>query len=165
MQFLGLGFVPLFLSSAFPLLLTALHEQRFLLQTSALGLGLRIGLNFALVPTCGFLGPCISFVVGEITMVALWIYRLRRLGFPLEIGALLWRLAAASACLAAVLYPFKSQSLLLFVPAAAASVLIYAAIVWKLGTFTSTDLVLAKEGISFLQRFLDQRRSSAATPP
>ena len=84
MQFLGLGFVPLFLSSAFPLLLTALHEQRFLLRTSALGLGLRIGLNFALVPVCGFLGPCISFVVGEITMVSLWIYRLRQLGFPLE---------------------------------------------------------------------------------
>lgn len=161
MQLLGLAFIPFFLSTAFPLMLTALHEQRFLLKTAAFSLALRVLLNFALVPHYGFLGPCIAFLTSEIIAVTLWVNKLQRLGFPLGIWSILWRLTAATVCMAALLYPLQGRPLWLVVPAAGVASLIYLAVVWKLGTFTAKDLELAIEGSGFLKRFLGERPRTA----
>jgi O-antigen/teichoic acid export membrane protein len=164
MQLLGLAFVPFFLSSSLPLLLTALHEQRFLLKSSAFSLALRVLLNFALVPIYGFLGPCLAFLLSETTVVTIWIHKLHRMGFPLEIWAIFWRLVLATTGMAAVLYPVKDSSMLILLPVALVSVVVYALAAWQLGILSTADLALAKEGAGFLKPFLSQRTPPSAPP-
>jgi O-antigen/teichoic acid export membrane protein len=63
--------VPFFVSNPFPFLLTALHEQRFLLWATISSLVLRGALNFALIPPLGLIGPSLAFLGGEIVSLAI----------------------------------------------------------------------------------------------
>ena len=151
MQVLGLAFLPFFVSNPFPFLLTALHQQRFLLRITIFTLALRVVLNFALIPSLGFLGPSLAFFVGEIAMLAAVVSRLWSLGFPLAIGRMLWRPLLASAALAAILHLSRGHSHVWFFFAAAAGGLVFAGLILKLGTFSREELELAREGLGFLR--------------
>src|SRR3984957_8649390 len=83
MELLGVAFLPFFVSSPFPFLLTALDKQRFLMGSSIFSLVLRVGLNFLLIPFYGYMGPCLAFLVSETAMLFIWAGKLNRLGFPL----------------------------------------------------------------------------------
>lgn len=154
MQLLGVAFLPFFVSSPFPFLLTALDRQRYLLVTSLFSLGLRIGLNFLLIPFTGYMGPCIAFLSSETLMLIIWSGKLNRLGFPLSLVGVVWRPLAASLCIGVGLYFVKGLSILWLVPVSLAAFLIYLLILLLLGTFSKSDLKLAKEGLGFLEPFL-----------
>jgi O-antigen/teichoic acid export membrane protein len=154
MQLLGVAFLPFFVSSPFPFLLTALDHQRYLLVTSLFSLGLRIGLNFLLIPFTGYMGPCIAFLTSETLMLIIWSGKLNRLGFPLSLVGVVWRPLAASLAIGAGLYFLKGLSILWLVPISLAAFLIYLLILLLLGTFSKSDLKLAKEGLGFLEPFL-----------
>src|SRR4029077_5821957 len=117
MQLLGVAFLPFFVSSPFPFLLTALDKQRYLMVSSIFSLALRIGLNFLLIPFYGYLGPCIAFFASETVMLILWSDKLHRLGFPLGLVNLLWKPLVASCCIVVALYFVNGLSLLWLVPA------------------------------------------------
>jgi len=151
MQLLGLAFVPFFVASPFPFLLTALHEQRFLFRTTVLSLALRVTLNFTLIPRFGFLGPSLAFLIAEIALLAVAVNRLWNLGFPLALGRMLWRPILASTALAAILHLSRGHSHAWFFLAAVAGALAYVALIFKLGTFSREELALAREGLGFLK--------------
>ncbi len=61
--------------------------------------------------------------------------------------------------MSATLYLCKDHSLLMLVPAGLLSSLVFVAMLFWLGAFSSSDLALAKEGLSFLRPFLEKWRS------
>jgi O-antigen/teichoic acid export membrane protein len=113
-----------------------------------------VGLNFALIPFYGYMGPCIAFFVSETVMLFIWASKLSRLGFHLGLVKVVWRPFVASGCIGVALYLIKGVSLLWLIPATLVALVIYLAILLILGAFSNSDLKLAKEGLGFLQPFL-----------
>lgn len=163
MQLLGVAFLPFFVSSPFPFLLTALDKQRFLMVSSIFSLLLRIGLNFLLIPFYGYMGPCIAFFASETVMLIVWADKLHRLGFPLGLIKVVWKPSVASCCIGVALYFVKGLSLLWLVPATLLGLLVYVGILFLLGAFSESDLKLAKEGLGFLRPFLAKWSGQPAT--
>jgi O-antigen/teichoic acid export membrane protein len=163
MQLLGVAFLPFFVSSPFPFLLTALDKQRFLMVSSIFSLALRVGLNFALIPFYGYMGPCIAFFASETVMLIIWSEKLSRLGFPIGLLKVTWRPLLASGCIGIALHFIQGVSLLWLIPATLLGLVVYLLILVLLGTFSNSDLKLAKEGLSFLQPFLAKWSGQPAT--
>ena len=163
MQLLGVAFLPFFVSSPFPFLLTALDKQRFLMVSSLLMLGLRIGLNFLLIPIYGYLGPCIAFFASETATLIIWSNKLNSLGFPLRLGQVVWRPLVASACIGIGLWFIRGGALIWLVPAILAALMVYLVILFLFGAFTQHDLRLAKEGLGFFKPFLAKWTGQPAT--
>src|SRR3989440_8391448 len=104
MQLLGLGLVPFFLSTLFQYIFAALDEQkRFLISTCG-GSALRILLLVLLIPRFGFAGPAMAFVCAETVIVGIWIFQLKRLGFPANLGNVIWRPVAGGLAMPVVLF-------------------------------------------------------------
>jgi O-antigen/teichoic acid export membrane protein len=154
MQLLGVAFLPFFASSPFPFLFTALNRQRFLMLSAFCSLGLRVGLNFLLIPIYGYIGPCIAFFASETLMLLICARKLGTLGFPVGLLGIIWRPLIASACIGSGLYFIKGASFLWIVPATIVALVIYVLILFLLRAFTESDLRLAKEGFGFLKPWI-----------
>ena len=154
MQLLGVAFLPFFVSSPFPFLLTALDKQRFLMVSSLLSLGIRIGLNFLLIPMFGYLGPCIAFFVSEAATLIIWWNKLSQLGFSIGFAKIVWRPTLASACISTTIYFIQGAAVIWLIPATLLAMVVYILILLLLGVFTPSDLRLAKEGLGFVKPFL-----------
>lgn len=163
MQLLGVAFLPFFASSPFPFLFTALNRQRFLMFSAACSLGLRVGLNFLLIPMYGYLGPCVAFFASETLMLIICASKLARMGFPVPLVQIVWRPLLASACIGSGLYFIKGASLLWLAPATAGALLIYLLILFLLRAFSDSDLRLAREGLGFIKPLI-AKWSSHAVP-
>jgi len=151
MQILGMGFVPFFVSNPFPLLLTALHEQRFLLWATIISLALRVALNFALIPPLGFVGPSLAFLAGEIVILAIMAARLRHIGHPLALFEIAWRPLVASAAMGLILVATRGNSAASSLLAVIVACTVYVALIFKLETFSADELELAREGMRFVK--------------
>jgi len=151
MQILGMGFVPFFVSNPFPLLLTALHEQRFLLWATIISLALRVALNFALIPPLGFVGPSLAFLAGEIAILAIMAARLRHIGHPFALFEIAWRPLVASAAMGLILLATRGNSPVSSLLAVIVACAVYVALIFKLGTFSADELELAREGMGFVK--------------
>jgi len=112
MQLLGLGLVPFFLSTLFQYLFAALDQQRRFLISTCVGSALRILLLIILIPTFGFVGPAIAFVCAETVIVGIWMFQLTRLGFPANLGNVIWRPLAAGLAMAFILWVVQESSLI-----------------------------------------------------
>ncbi|MBV8215635.1 MAG: flippase [Verrucomicrobia bacterium] len=161
MQLLGVAFLPFFASSPFPFLFTALNRQRFLMLSALCSLGLRVALNFLLIPIYGYLGPCIAFFASETAMFSICAGKLSRIGFPLGLVGVAWRPLLASACIGGGLYFIKGASLFWVIPATFAALAIYLLILFLLRAFTDSDLRLVREGLGFFKPFLARWTSHA----
>lgn len=153
MEWMGLAFLPFFISDPMPFLLTALDEQRFVLRSTVAAMALRVALNFALIPVWGFVGPCMAFFVSEALLLALMSGRLARCGFPLP-PRIFWKPLVAAGCMYAALWPVRNVAPALALPAGLGALAVYVLALWKLGTFTADETELAREGIGFLKPFL-----------
>jgi O-antigen/teichoic acid export membrane protein len=156
MQLLGLAFIPLFVASPLVLLLTALRQERFLFTSSAWSLALRVALDFCLIPIVGFAGPCIALLASETAVVTWWVMRLGRMGFPLRVGALVWRPLLASLCVGLIIGYLRPHSGVVLGAAWLGAGVLYLGIVVKLGAITNADRELLREGRGFLGPFLAQ---------
>jgi O-antigen/teichoic acid export membrane protein len=155
MQLLGLGLVPFFLSTLFQYLFAALDEQgRFLLST-CVSSALRILLLIILIPRFGFVGPSIAFVCAETVIVGIWMLQLKRLGFSANLGNALWRPLVGGFAMALVLFAAVETRLFWQISAAAVSVIVYAAILLVLKTFSMEEMRHAREGIAFVSPFIE----------
>ena len=154
MQWVGLAFLPFFVSDPLPFLLTALDEQRFLLWSTIIALAARVGLNFALIPVLGFVGPCVAFFISEVVLLALMVGWLARCGFTLPLIETSWRPLAAAGCMMLALWPCRGCPVAQAAPAGLAALAVYGLALWKLGTFSADEVELAREGGGFLKPFL-----------
>ena len=154
MQWMGLAFLPFFISDPMPFLLTALDEQRFVLWSTIASLALRIALNFLLIPVWGYVAPCMAFFAGETLLLFLMLAWLARRGFPLPFLQTGWKPLVAAICMLLVLLPCRSFSILLAIPAAIGSLVVYCFMLWRLNAFSPDEVRLAREGLAFLKPFL-----------
>jgi len=155
MQLLGLGLVPFFLSTLFQYLFAALDEQRRFLMSTCAGSALRILLLIILIPRFGFVGPAIAFVCAETVIVGIWMFQLARLGFPANLGNVIWRPLAAGLAMAFTLLAVQESSLLWQLCVGALSLLLYGAILFALKTFSIEEIRHAREGIAFVSPFIE----------
>ena len=142
------------MSTLFQYLFAALDEQKKFLVSTIVGSTLRIVSLSSLIPTYGFVGPSIAFVCAETLIVGIWIFQISKLGYPANLGSLMWRPLAAGAAMAmrALLRP---------------RVVPHLAISWRgffslwfmaLGLFVLQDLLRVK-------RFGRLVRASLSSPP
>ena len=154
MQLLGLGLVPFFLSTLFQYLFAALDEQRRFLMSTCAGSALRILLLIILIPRFGFVGPAIAFVCAETVIVGIWMFQLARLGFPANLGNVIWRPLGAGLAMAFTLLAVQESSFLWQLFVGALSLLLYGAILFALKTFSIEEIRHAREGIAFFTPFV-----------
>ena len=143
-----------FVESVFPMLLTSLHEQKFLLSSTSAALALRVVLNVALTWMLGMYGPCWSIALSETALLISWIAKLWRLGYKLPVVNLLWRPCVASLLMGAILYYANAHSLPFLALAAFFSGLLYLLVTIKLGAVSDDERQMAREGLNFLRPFL-----------
>ena len=155
MQLLGLGLIPFFLSTLFQYLFAALDEQRRFLTSTCVGSALRILLLIILIPRFGFAGPAIAFVCAETLIVGIWIFQLTRLGFPANLGNVIWRPLAAGFAMALVLFAAAEVPLIWQIGAAALSIVVYGIVLFALKTFSIEEIHHAREGIAFVSPFIE----------
>jgi O-antigen/teichoic acid export membrane protein len=155
MQLLGLGLVPFFLSTLFQYLFAALDQQRRFLISTCVGSALRILLLIILIPTFGFVGPAIAFVCAETVIVGIWMFQLTRLGFPANLGNVIWRPLAAGLAMAFILLAVQESPLLWQLCVGALSLLLYGVILIVLKTFSIEEIRHAREGIAFVSPFIE----------
>ena len=155
MQLLGLGLVPFFLSTLFQYLFAALDQQRRFLISTCVGSALRILLLIILIPTFGFVGPAIAFVCAETVIVGIWMFQLTRLGFPANLGNVIWRPLAAGLAMAFILLAVQESPLLWQLCVGAFSLLLYGVILIALKTFSIEEIRHAREGIAFVSPFIE----------
>ena len=154
MQWMGLAFLPFFVSDPMPFLLTALDEQRFLLGSTMAALVVRVGLNFALIPVLGFVGPCVAFFVSEVLLLGLMVGWLARRGFALPLLQMSWKPLTAAGCMLLVVWPCRGCPVALALPAGLGALAVYGLALWRLGTLSAEEVELAREGSGFLKPFL-----------
>jgi O-antigen/teichoic acid export membrane protein len=154
MQWVGLAFLPFFVSDPLPFLLTALDEQRFLLWSTILAMAVRVALNFALIPVWGFVGPCMAFFVSEVLLLGLMVGWLARCGFTLPLIETSWKPLVAAGCMMLALWPCRGCPAAQAAPAGLGALAVYGLVLWKLGTFSVAEVELAREGGAFLKPFL-----------
>ena len=155
MQLLGLGLVPFFLSTLFQYLFAALDEQRRFLLSTCIGSALRILLLVILIPRFGFAGPALAFVCAETVIVGIWIFQLKRLGFPANLGNVIWRPLAGGCAMTVVLFVGSEGTLVWQIAAAVVSIIVYALVLLALKTFSVEEIHHAREGIAFVSPFIE----------
>ncbi len=155
MQLLGLGLIPFFLSTLFQYLFAALDEQRRFLASTCVGSALRILLLIILIPRFGFAGPAMAFVCAETVIVGIWMFQLARLGFPANLGNVIWKPLAGGFAMTLVLFAASGGRLLWQIPAAVLSVIVYAVVLLALKTFSMEEMHHAREGIAFVSPFIE----------
>ena len=156
-QILSVSFIPLFASTLFPFIFTALGYQRIFMWTVGTGLGLRILLNIVLIPRLSFIGSCIAVILSETAVLGIGVYALGKTGTPLPLIHILWRPILAVFVMGTALYFSKDLPIILAIPGVAVSGLLYLIVLLGLKTFSVEEVRLAKEGMGFLKPFLMHR--------
>jgi O-antigen/teichoic acid export membrane protein len=126
-------------------------------------MSLRAGLNFLLIPKFGYVGPCMAFFAGETLLLALMMGGLARRGYRLPLLKIGWRPLIAACCMLLVLWPCRGLRPLLAMPAALGALLVYCAVVWKLGTFSAEEIETAVEASKFVKPLFEKWTRHAHT--
>jgi O-antigen/teichoic acid export membrane protein len=161
LRYLGAAPVLVFVSASFPFILTALNQQTFVLESSAVALCVRVLLDLALIRRLGYLAPCISLSIAETVLVAIWMLALFRKGCVIELKSFL--LPAVVGCLAmgAIVYAFNPVSLVSLCPVALMGSAVYGGVVFYGGGMSREERKLAREGLGFLRvSFFEWSRST-----
>jgi O-antigen/teichoic acid export membrane protein len=121
LRILSLGIVFLFANSAFYAMLNAINRQGLNAWATALAAGVNILLNLALIPLFGYLGASTVTVVTEAALCAFgwWFVQLKRPELRLPVVKLTWRIVLCGLIMGAVLFPVRSVSIFITVPAGA----------------------------------------------
>ncbi len=154
MQLLGLGLIPFFMSTIFQYLFAALDAQKSFFLSTLFGSGLRVLLLVLLIPRYNYVGPALAFVVAETLTVGIWIYQMRKLGYPGHLFSMMWRPLAAGAAMILILYAVQDSAVVWQITGAILSVLVYGLGLFALRVFTSEEISQAREGLAFVSPFI-----------
>jgi len=150
MQWFGIAFMPMFVSSLFPFIFTALKLPGVFCLAMALALVVRVGADLAVVPSLGYIGACVVAVFSEIGAFAILTYFLKRKGYALQMTDFLVKPILAGLLMAAILLPARQLTLLPALPVAAAAGIVYLGALFFLGTFSNQELHLMRDGLGFV---------------
>src|SRR5207247_8419352 len=95
---------------------------------------------FLLIPRFGFAGPAMAFVCAETAIVGIWMFQLTRLGFPANLGNVIWRPLAAGIAMTLVLFAAGEAGFLWQIAAGMISVIVYALVLLALKTFSMEEI-------------------------
>jgi O-antigen/teichoic acid export membrane protein len=154
MQWMGLAFLPFFISDPLPFLLTALDQQRYLLYCVIIAIAGRAALDVALIPVLGYVGPCVAFFASEVLLLGLMLGRLSAMGYHLPMLATAWKPVLAAGFMMLAVWPCRDCGALLAPLAGLGALGVYGLALWKLGTFDASEVELAREAGGFLKPFL-----------
>ncbi|HEV2414478.1 MAG TPA: flippase [Candidatus Dormibacteraeota bacterium] len=152
LRILALGIVFLFANSAFYAMLNAINRQGLNAWATALAAAVNIALNLALIPLFGYLGASTVTVITEAALCTFgwWFVQLRRPDLRLPVIQISWRIVLAGVIMGAVLFPFRSHSIYLTVPA---GFVIYLVAIIVLRVIDREEYEMAEESVlSRLQR-------------
>ena len=96
-----------------------------------------------------------AFVCAETVIVGIWMFQLKRLGFPANLGNVIWRPLAGGFAMTLVLFAASEGQLLWQIAGALASVIVYAVVLLALKTFSTEEIHQAREGIAFVSPFIE----------
>ena len=117
--------------------LTAADRQPHRTLAVAIGAGLGVALNLALIPTLRHVGAGIAAVAADVTILSLNYLFLRRAAYRLDVIGLAVRPALAAAVMGAALWWMRDANLGLSIPA---GVFIYAAAAGAVGAIRRSDI-------------------------
>ena len=149
MQWFGIAFMPMFVSSLFPFIFTAVKLPRVFCLAMALALVVRVA-DFAVVPSLGYLGACVVAVFSEFGAFAILIYFLKQKGYSLQMTDFLVKPILAGLLMAAILLPAQQLTLLPALSVAAVAGIVYLGALFLLGTFSNEELHLMRDGLGFV---------------
>jgi O-antigen/teichoic acid export membrane protein len=150
MQWFGIAFMPMFVSSLFPFFFTALKLPGVFCLAMALALVVRVGAELALVPSMGYIGACVVAVFSEIGAFVILTYFLKRKGYALRMTDFLVKPILAGLLMAAILLPVQHLMLLPALAVAAVAGIVYLGALFLLGTFSNEELHLMRDGLGFV---------------
>jgi len=82
-------------------------------------------------------------------------FQLMRLGFPANLGNVIWRPLAGGFAMALVLFAAGEAPFLWQVGAAALSIVVYGLVLLAFKTFSMEEIHHAREGIAFVSPFIE----------
>jgi len=119
LQILALSVVLLFLNNAFIYTLTAMNRQNDFTRLAVFSLVLNIVLNLILIPPLGYLGASWASTLTELGLFAGGWWLVRRHLHALPVFRSIKRILFSGALMGAIVFPLRSQPLLVVIPLAA----------------------------------------------
>jgi O-antigen/teichoic acid export membrane protein len=150
MQWFGIAFMPMFVSSLFPFIFTALKLPGVFCLAMALALVVRVAAEFAVIPSMGYMGACLVAVFSEVGAFAILIYFLKRKGYALQMTDFLVKPILAGLLMAAFLIPAQQLTLIPALSVALVAGIVYLGALFVLGTFSKQELDLMRDGLGFV---------------
>jgi O-antigen/teichoic acid export membrane protein len=157
MQWFGIAFMPMFVSSLFPFIFTALKLPGVFCLAMVLAVVARVAADLAVVPSFGYIGGCVVAVFSEIGAFAILTYFLKRKGYALRMTDFLVKPVLAGLLMAVVLFPARQLTFLPALPVAALAGIVYLGALFLLRTFSHEELHLVRDGLGFVSVYF--RRS------
>jgi len=96
-----------------------------------------------------------AFVCAETVIVGIWMFQLAQLGFPANLGNVIWRPLAGGIAMTVVLFAAGEAGLLWQLAAGVVSVIVYVVVLLALKTFSMEEIHHAREGIAFVSPFIE----------
>ena len=137
-----------FINSVTQYVLIAVGQQRFLTRAFLIGVTFNVTANLVLIPRYGFAGAAVATILSEWSLFFPFYYAVRRHVAPLPWADLVWRQAAAAACMALAALLLRGQPWI----AAGVSSLVYLAILLLLKTFSHPDIQRVLQVVPFFGR-------------
>lgn len=137
-----------FVNSVTQYALISVGQQRFLTRAFVIGVTFNIVANLYMIPRFGFAGAAVVTILSEWSLLFPFYYGVRRHIAPLPWVDLIWRQAAAATGMAVVAVLLRNQPWI----AAAASSLVYLALLLLLGAFRHPDIQRVLQVAPFFRR-------------
>ncbi|MBE2234202.1 MAG: flippase [Anaerolinea sp.] len=137
-----------FINSVTQYVLIAVGQQRFLTRAFLIGVTFNVTANLVLIPRYGFAGAAVATILSEWILFFPFYYAVRRHVASLPWADLVWRQAAAAACMALTALLLRGQPWI----AAGVSSLVYLAILVLLKTFSHPDIQRVLQVVPFFGR-------------
>ena len=151
LRLLAITYAPFFVSNLFPILLTAFREHRFLVESVGLAFLIRLGLNLILIPYLSYVGPAVAFLLSECILDLIWVGKLSRMGYHLNLFRMAWRPLLSSLLVSGGIVALHLEALYWLIPAMAVAGLVYLVLLFRMGAFSEAELFSARESMGFLK--------------
>lgn len=137
-----------FVNSVTQYVLIAVGQQRFLTRAFVIGVTFNVVANLVMIPRYGFAGAAVVTILSEWSLLLPFYYAVRRHVAPMPWVDLLWRQGVAAAGMGLTAVLLRNQPWI----AAAASSLVYLALLLMLGAFRHPDIQRVLQVVPFMHR-------------
>ena len=161
LHILAIGILFVFMDNTFIATLLAMNRQNLFFKIALAGMVFNVVLDFALIPTHGYLGASWATVITEAFLCVVGWWCLRREGVSLRLWHLSWRIFVAGGVMAAFLIPFMHVHGAAALGVMAAGAAVYAIAILALRTADADEWSLIRRA---LRRPADQGPDTVGEP-